>query len=279
MCEFRIDDVTTSQISHNQQKKDQREWAILRLFRSSFTSFPIGKVNKSECPDFILLTNGGRKIGIELTELKYERDDLEFNLRAHEDFLTDIMHGAQQIVEKETSQKLIVDVHFKDELGPSISVPRDRRSMLLSEGFTESIAKIVLDNIPNSTGKEYLIDRTSKYGDLNLPSKIEEIRVRNMTGRYEEGLWYAGISTKIKPMSIESITDRIKDKDEKIVHYEPSDENWLLIIQNSFLMSSRYNSRDVQFALSHTYDSKFDRIFVFERIEGTVSELKINRIK
>ena len=68
-------------VSFNQYKKDQREWAIIRLFRSSLTAFPIGELEKCECPDFILST-GRKKIGIELTELKYEREDRDFNLRA-----------------------------------------------------------------------------------------------------------------------------------------------------------------------------------------------------
>lgn len=263
-------------VSFNQYKKDQREWAIIRLFRSSFTAFPIGDLEKCECPDFILSTSR-KKIGIELTELKYEREDRDFNLRAHEDFLTDIMNGAKQIVEKVCDQVLVVDVHFTNELGPSVSVPKEKASQLMRLAFTEAISKIVLDNIPMSTGKEYIIDRSSKYGDTNLPSKIEMIRIKNMTGRYDEGLWYAGISTKVKPMSVSSVCGRINDKDAKISHYAPLDEQWLIIVQNSFLMSSLYNPDDVRTALNHRYQSKFDRIFVFERSEGTVTELKVSK--
>ena len=251
-------------VSFNQYKKDQREWAIIRLFRSSFTAFPIGELEKCECPDFILST-GRKKIGIELTELKYEREDRDFNLRAHEDFLTDIMNGAKQIVEKVCDQVLVVDVHFTNELGPSVSVPKEKASQLMRLAFTEAISKIVLDNIPMSTGKEYIIDRSSKYGDTNLPSKIEMIRIKNMTGRYDEGLWYAGISTKVKPMSVSSVCGRINDKDAKISHYAPLDEQWLIIVQNSFLMSSLYNPEDVRTALNHYFQSNFERIFVFER--------------
>ena len=128
-------------VSFNQYKKDQREWAIIRLFRSSFTAFPLGELEKCECPDFIL-SAGSKKIGIELTELKYEREDRDFNLRAHEDFLTDIMNGAKQIVEKVCDQVLVVDVHFTNELGPSVSVPKEKASQLMRLAFTEAISKI-----------------------------------------------------------------------------------------------------------------------------------------
>ena len=76
-----------AEISHNQEKKDKREWAIIQMFRSSCPTFPIGELRKSESPDFLLQTDQ-RLYGIELTELKYERQDKEFNLRAHEDFLS-----------------------------------------------------------------------------------------------------------------------------------------------------------------------------------------------
>ena len=78
-------------------------------------------------------------------------------------------------------------------------------------------------------------------------------------------------------MSVASVCGRINDKDEKIVHYAPLDEQWLIIVQNSFLMSSLYNPDDVKTALNHKYRSRFDRIFVFERSEGTVTELKIEK--
>lgn len=264
-----------NEVSYNQEKKDKREWAIMRLFQSNFPAFPIGRLEKSERPDFLLYAKK-KLIGIELTELKYERKDLEFNLRAHEDYLSEIMSGAQEIFERQSDQILVVDVHFKNELGPSVAMPRDQKSCLIKQGFIERIARIVMDNVPESTGTKYVIDRMSKYGDLNLPSKIEEIHVQNVTGRMTEGLWYAGISTKVKPLSVQSVSQRIEAKNEKLRCYNPEcTEDWLIIIQNSFLMSSFYDPNTAREALQHRYYSEFDRVFVFERSEGQVTELKL----
>ena len=267
----------SSEINHNQEKKDRREWAVMQLFRSSYPLFPLGKLEKSERPDFLLYFESGIA-GIELTELKYERKDTEFNLRAHEDFLSEIMSGAQCIFEAQSHLKLIVDVHFKNDLGPALTLGHDRSNMLMKQGLIELIAHIVMENTPEATGIEYVINRTSKYGDLNLPSKIESIYIRNVTGRFEEGLWYAGISTKVKPLSVASLSQRLVAKNEKLPFYNPiCNEFWLIIIQNSFLMSSFYNPLTAREALRHLYQSDFDKVFVFERSKGEVTLLRTNK--
>ncbi len=267
----------SSETNHNQEKKDRREWAVMQLFRSSYSLFPLGKVEKSERPDFLLYSDTNI-IGIELTELKYERKDKEFNLRAHEDFLSEIMSEAQDIVEAQSHLKLIVDVHFKNDIGAAVALGKDSSDMLITQGLTESIARIVLENIPESTGIEYLIDRTSKYGYLYLPSKIESIYIKNVTGRFKEGLWYAGISTKVKPLSVASISQRLVAKNEKLSFYNSTcDEYWLIIIQNSFLMSDFYNPLTAREALRHLYRSDFDKVFVFERSKGEVTQLRTEK--
>ncbi|MCQ2218498.1 MAG: hypothetical protein MJZ33_08475 [Paludibacteraceae bacterium] len=268
-----------TEINYNQEKKDRREWAVMQIFRSEYPVFPLGELSKSERPDFLLQSKKGL-IGIELTELKYERQDKKFNLRAHEDFLSEIMEGAQEIFESKCDQKLVVDVHFANELGPILSAPYfpEKDETLMKQGLMEAIAKIVIDNMPESTGVKYKVDRTSKYGDLNLPSKIESIYILNVTGRFEEALWYAGISTMVKPLSIESISQRLRAKDLKLPFYNSeSVENWLIIIQNSFLMSSSYDPITAQKALKHCYSSQFDRVFVFERSEGGITQLRTKK--
>lgn len=262
----------------NQQKRDRREWTIMHLFESSYSQFPIGSVCKSERPDFIV-TTPKRRIGIELTELKYERKDTEFNMRAHEDFLSEIMICAQRIYEESNSLCLVVDVHFTDTISQHLADgSRADGAELLKRGLSESIARIVCDNLPEATGKQYKVDRTSKYGDLNLPTMVESIHISNATGRLEEALWYASISTRVKPISVESISQRINDKDNKLLHYDSTcDEHWLVIIQNSFLMSSHYDPVAAQRALKHKYRSHFNRVFVFERSEARVSQLNILR--
>lgn len=93
-----------------------------------------------------------------------------------------------------------------------------------------------------------------------------------------EPLWYASMSTHVKPLSIESVSQRIKDKDLKMSHYDNRlDEQWLLIIQNSFLMSKAYDPVDARRALQHRYRTRFDKVFVFERSEANVSQLNIIR--
>ncbi|MCQ2192320.1 MAG: hypothetical protein MJZ23_05585 [Paludibacteraceae bacterium] len=266
-------------VNVNQYRKEKHEWATMMLFRSSYSSFPLGEIEKSECPDFLVHTKKGL-LGIELTELKYDRQNVSFNPRGHEKWLESIMEAAQAEFERSSELKLVVDVHFLNELGPTVSHPKEEPSLLLHDGLKETILKIVNENTPEATGQQYIIDRTSKYGYLNLPSIIEAIYVKNVTGRYAEGLWYAGISTMVKPLSVESVGQRIADKNLKISHYNQQCERmWLMIIQNSFLMSSLYDPQMAYRALHHRYLSLFDRVFVFERSEGHVTELPIIRIQ
>lgn len=259
-----------------QSKKDRKEWTIMNLFMESFNQFPIGDVEKSERPDFIVKTRNGKRIGIELTELKYERKDTEFNMRAHEDFLSQIMLKAQNIFEQRNNLALVVDVHFADSIAPDIvQQPSGEKALLISNGLAEAIVKIVEDNLPEATGKHYIVDRNSKYGDINLPLVIETIHITNVTGRIES-LWYASISTRVKPLTVDSIVQRIDDKDIKLNGYDKTcDQQWLIIIQNSFLMSSNYDPVAAQRALKHRYRSLFNRIFVFERSLANVNELSL----
>ncbi len=262
----------------NQAKRDRREWTIMNLFMSSYTQFPLGRLVKSERPDFIVVKRDGKTVGIELTELKYERNDTEFNMRAHEDFLSDIMHRAQTIYERQNDLCLVVDVHFSDQIAPLVQLqPKDNEAILMKTGLAESIARIVVDNLPESTGKKYIVDTTSKYGDLNLPSYIESIHITNVNGRMDDALWYASISTRVKPLSVESIAQRISDKDRKLPHYQHCDAMWLVIIQNSFLMSSHYDPVRAERALRHRYRSAFDEVFVFERSQSNVRQLRLLR--
>lgn len=259
-------------ISHNQEKKDKKEWAIINMFRSSYSSFPIGSVEKFEAPDF-LLKHDGKTIGIELTELKYERGDKLFNLRAHEDFLTLLMDEAMGIVEKECPFQLVVEVLFSEEISPTVLMVDAEAQILIRNGLAEEVAQIVKENLPEGTGMRYKVDRTSKYGYHKLPSKILSITIHNVTGRWQESLWYAAIATKVKPLSISSVSQRLLAKNCKLKKYMPCDEQWLIIIQNSFLMSSSYNPLTAKKALSHCYKSNFDKVFVFERSEGSVTLL------
>lgn len=267
----------------NQAKKDRREWTIMNLFVQNYSSFPIGKVEKSECPDFIVTAQrrdgSVRRIGIELTELKYERNDLQFNMRAHEDFLSAIMDRAQRIFRERFDHVLNVDVHFSDSLSPMILGPKsDNSAQMLSEALSETLANIVEENLPESTGKCYKVDRCYKYGDLNLPQHVESLTITNTTGRQEEPLWYASMSTHVKPLTVESVSQRIKDKDNKMKHYDSScSELWLIIIQNSFLMSNAYDPALARRALEHRYRTRFNRVFVFERSHASVSQLNILR--
>ena len=270
-------------LSRNQEVKDRKEWAVINMFRSCYSSFPIGKLEKSESPDFLLHCDKNGKnllVGIELTELKYERGDKLFNLRAHEDFMVLLMEDARRIVETQCQDKLVVEVLFSEEVSPTVLMVDQEAQLIVRRGLAEEVAKVVLDNIPEATGLKYKVDRTSKYGYHTLHSKIVSVSIQNVTGRWYESLWYAALATKVKSLSISSVSQRLMAKDCKLKKYNPScDEQWLVIIQNSFLMSSTYNPLTAQKALSHTYHSNFDKVFVFERSEGCVTPLSIVRHK
>ncbi len=263
----------------NQAKRDRREWTIMNLFAAAYEALPLGTTTKSERPDFVHVTQRGRRIGIELTELKYERRESEFNMRAHEDFLAEIMNEACRTFSLHYAHCLVVDVHFSDKIAHLVATqPWNDEARLMQNGLSESIARIVEENLPEATGKKYIVDRTSKYGDINLPNCIEAIHIINVSGRFDEPLWYASISTRVKPLSVESIAQRIGDKDAKLAGYDHTcDENWLVIIQNSFLMSSHYDPVAAQRALVHKYRTHFNRVFVFERSEQKVARLNILR--
>ncbi len=269
-------------LSSNAQKKERKEWTVMNLFVQAYRNFPtIADIKKSERPDFIVDTPK-KRIGVEVTELKYDRDDSEFNMRAHEDFLNQLMDIALEKYQRAVQDSmlpLVVDVQFSDRISPLVATANNKeaeKADLIRMGLAEEIAVIVADNMPMATGKQYIVDRTSKYGDQRLPMLVERILITNVSGLLKDHLWFASISTRVKPLSIESVVQRIKDKDQKLSGYATDcDEQWLLIVQNSFLMSAHYDPVAANKALRHRYPTRFDRVLVFERSQAKVSELKI----
>ena len=51
--------------------KISEEWVVMRYFREKYEHFPKGKLLKYESPDFVLVLNRKKRIGIELTRLDY----------------------------------------------------------------------------------------------------------------------------------------------------------------------------------------------------------------
>ena len=151
---------------------------------------------------------------------------------------------------------------------PSVGLVR-KESILIHDGFKEAITRIVMDNVPESTGQRYIVDRSSKYGYQNLPSKIEAIYIKNVTGRMDEGLWYAGISTKVEAAVGGECDPAHRLQNSKLEHYNHScKKTWLIIIQNSFLMSSQYDAQSAYRALHHHYVSLLTRY-------SSLSEVKV----
>ena len=81
-------------VNYNQKEKRNREWAIVSSFAPPIHCSQ-SENSKVRCPDFLLYARN-ELVGIELTELMYDRYDSKFNLRAHEK-LAGVHHGCRPI--------------------------------------------------------------------------------------------------------------------------------------------------------------------------------------
>lgn len=79
-------------------QKKNIELIVLEQFRKHYTTFPKGRLYKSESPDFILKIRPGYSIGIELTALPSH--SYSINEQNIKDFIKDLHHSILKKEEK-----------------------------------------------------------------------------------------------------------------------------------------------------------------------------------
>jgi hypothetical protein len=233
-------------------------------FKQAFNNFPEGEIREYECPDFIV-TNGNRKVGIEVTQIFKSARPNEPPMQAVESACKIIAESASKICAARQIPPLTVSLHFNHK--PEILSARRHQ-------LSNKIADFVCNNIPQ-LDSYHSFDHMVK--DRILPEHIHAITIGRFSvlTRHHFNVPTAGWAQREFSSELQNVIDL---KNKKLIHYaDDLDQRWLLIISEGSSPSSFFEcageTREVIFK------SRFDRSFFMEAFSKTWWELKTDRNK
>ena len=242
--------------------KKQRERIHIERFLGANSSLPGGTIEDSERADFLLHTDQG-VIGIEVTRVVAE-SELDGTIPMEQDSLQDrVLTGVKKCLDDVKARSAIVSVFFDD------SVKITKASV---DNIARRISKLVSDGIRTLEDSDY--DSFSISDEELLPEEILEILI------------YAGSTLKSfsvnspkffhpSSLSVDLLSAKISNKES--VALSPNlkcREVWLVVVMEGLSKGTTFEVDDS--ILSHTYKTKFDRVFLFGSFEKKTFEILTN---
>lgn len=232
----------------------KEEKYVLEQFKSCYKSFPKGKIQKSEKPDFLIQT-AKKKIGIELTEIFQDSHNghSKYQQRSSDrgKFTEKLIFELQKFVDF----TFHISIHFSN----FYHLKKSNEKELVLKAFKASINHLIqLENM-----KGVLIEDFRK-----LPQEIVSIEIGRLDGldeSYDEKP-DGGVVSDMTNTHIEPI---ILKKEEKLKNYQECDENWLLIKEGNYYAGT-FSDIKVEYPIS----SSFSKIFLFRINKSEIIELK-----
>jgi hypothetical protein len=241
-------------------KKEVERWQLER-FKEVWPAFPKGPIIESEGPDF-LVEHDGRLVGVELTQFFREPAPGEGPRQEQEQLRRRIVTRAQELFGQRGGPPLAVGVFFS-------------QYQTLSKGDVQPLAMSLADYIASlgvPPESRAVVDAAD-----DEHSSLPEAFTRLHVGRFDvltEPSWAApdaGYITDADPGHLQRIVD---GKNDLVPTYRAkADELWLVIVAHGFAISSTVTMGAD--ALSSTYRSAFDRVFLLQSFDRRVWELAI----
>lgn len=239
------------------QKQKERELFFFERFRKVNPSVPKGRPLQLSPPEPDIVIDGTR-LGVEVTEF-YRQGPLKHNESEQER----VLEKARTICEARGLPPMIVKVIWN--LGASIS--KRERSQLAN-----SLVNAVERNVPCvDTQREIEQD---EYNSL-LPSTVDILRIERWSV-HRTHHWFSPRFDFPAVSSVEEIQNRISKKNTLFLNYAGVCASlWLLIVAEGIAPSSW--SELPENARVHSYETTFDRVFFFHRVDGRVIELQTTK--
>lgn len=246
-------------MNKNSVKKKQIERFQLVRFKELLSNFPVGEIEATEEPDFLIHCSNGI-IGVELTELHREVPPGVRPQQANEEMKRRIMTRAHQLYDESGLPPVQVNVLF--------SLHHEIQKTEV-EDLAKNVLKLAVSNLPDA-GKSY----EESYNWINreyFSEKLNKIFIRRWDG-IDKSHFNAPSATWIGMLSSTDILRVLQSKECKISSYRKRcTEVWLLISMNTQAMSTWFElDPDV---LLQKFDTRFDRVFILSNFQGQVYEL------
>lgn len=236
-------------------KKRQEAW-LLEKFRELYPEFPAGTVIPHEKPDFLIGTEQGAVVGIEVREWFYD-ENLEEGAggspsRREESLNARIVQRSQKFYSVWNLPEVDVGVLFH---------PRCPLREKQLETLAAEIAGIVAKHVPSAAGQFEAV-RHPEPGWKDLPLEVVSLFIyRPPAGR--EVIWAAEGGGILPTVTARHIEEAIRTKEPLLAKYrESANLVWLLIAAAGF-NTSGFCEVDPELE-QHRFNSEFDQVFSFK---------------
>jgi len=243
--------------------KIQAEWQYLHSFRHLCQDFPSGELRKHEGPDFLITTNAGQTIGIEIGRVYKEYSKTaEQSVEATKAAITAAARAYCQDVLK--SPPAFVSLYF--------TLSRHLKPKACQE-IAQRVARAVHENMPP---EGECVTLEYRRGGLQ-PIEVDLIIIgRNYPSAPSKWIWpeYASIQTD----AISTLEHRITEKNQKLHSYlRHCADCWLLIVAPSFTSSG--NIHPDERSISYIYPSSFGRTYFLDFGLGNLFLLRDQKMR
>ncbi len=250
--------------SSNISKKDI-EVAYLERFRHAMHDFPEGRIEPSEEPDF-LVWRPDSILGIELTEMHRENSAGASPQQARESMRQRVINRAQELYVANACSPVHVSVFLRE----SVHIKRSEVELLASQ-----ICELAIRNCPrpNSSSEEFYEETNRAY----FPNVVNNIRVHRLDAITETHFSSPG-STWVASLAQSDVERTLLSKNRKYPAYRKKcDEAWLVINADIGSMSTWFQFDSP--SLSGTFETDFERVFVFRHFGRKLHELAVRKTR
>jgi hypothetical protein len=239
------------------------ERPYLHSFRCLCSDFPLGELQEPDppAPDFVVVTEQQRRIGIELTQVFKADGRTKFSQQGIEAAKEEITVAARTYSECLSSPAAHVALFFSLQKHPNAKA---------REQIARQVAQVVHENMPPE-GESVQLDR-GIGGPRNQPNEVDLILI-NRVHPVDRHRWTWLEMGAEQTDVIELLERKIEEKARKLDGYlHHCDECWLLIVAPSFKPSGKI--RPDEPTLSHSYHSPFARTYFLDFGHGTLDRLQ-----
>jgi len=229
----------------------ENERIHLERFKEICKSFPEGRIEKSESPDFIV--HAPRKlIGIEHTELFQPSSSAANPLQEQDTLARRIVEAARTEFLQRNDQALHVVISF---------APRVRLRKKEVAGTAQTISALVAESL-SILGSDIFSEVTVKCNSENadrFPSQVRLIEIRRQSKDHN---WFCNCAGWVVEITPEQLQETICKKEQKLASYRARcSDVWLLIVADNARIPSTVDLEES--AISYRYATDFNRVFFF----------------
>ncbi len=244
-------------------KKKERELAILQSFKKSCAWFPTGKIQATENPDFVIEL-ADSILGIELTEIYHDSPDTRNPSQEQEALHRLVITEISRQHQLRGDAPITVDVSFN-------------KAYRFSEKDVTNLASEILDFVTPflpETGDQCVIDSDDETFE-NFPECLSNMHAARFPFLKSISWTESGakIGQELQSLSLQEIIDR---KNKRCSFYRERCSSAWLVLVTDIGMSSFFLIPDE--TRSHSFESKFDRVFLYRLFGRRVYELQTKRI-